>query len=373
MFDCLRPSYLLLMSHRSIDEKFDRLRPAEVIDKKFEAKRGVGAKLAKSKPVCAGMVLRSWRHLVRSPQIFATLQDTTRSPRIHGNARNRPPWALADSSLMFELDGKDFTHPGKPDETLRKAGFDVVYIGVDEAGAGPIAGPLLAGAFWMAHRVRHLPGVRDSKQIKAKKKRKKLEDGDDDEINMDRSEMKTVYDALTENKDYEWAIAEISASDLDKKFDGNPLKARMAAMTMAVRKLQDKVKARIPQGRAPYWKILVDGTHVPKDLKSTVTALFPFVRGDDRICEISAASILAKWTRDRIMVEYHRRYPQYGFDSNVGYGSDVKHIQAIYDHGICPIHRRKFEPIETLIATPNKGKAQLKAYIEKRTKRRRIA
>jgi hypothetical protein len=88
------------------------------------------------------------------------------------------------------------------------------------------------------------------------------------------------------------------------------------------------------------------------------------------VCMYVIVGIIAKWTRDTQMTEYHRRYPHYGFDSNVGYGSDLKHLQAIYDHGICPIHRRSFEPIKTLVESPD-GRAKLKKdYIDEPMKRK---
>jgi ribonuclease HII len=265
-------------------------------------------KQLKSNHVCASMVVRSLRNFGQHP--IDTIQPVI-SPANRLCLRNRPAWAIVDRALIFSPSDSDldFTRPGRPDAQLERQQMQVFYIGVDEVGVGPLAGPIVAAAFWMRKRSTQLPGIRDSKQIKTRKRKH----GDTIVIGMslfycfivhvsmlphrpvlyaDRSEMKAAYDMLTESKEFEWAVAEVSSKELDTEFKGNSLAGRLCAMTRAVRILQNKLRAIVPSGRLPYWKVLVDGTHAPKQLaeSSSRISLHTFVKGDDRICEISAAS-----------------------------------------------------------------------------------
>ena len=97
-------------------------------------------------------------------------------------------------------------------------------------------------------------------------------------------------------------------------------------------------------------KIYVDGIHTP-DIVIPVEAV---IKGDDLIPSISAASILAKVERDRVMVRYHQEYPQYGFDKNKGYLTK-EHMTALQEHGPCPIHRKTYEPISNLLSQQQSG------------------
>jgi ribonuclease HII len=188
-----------------------------------------------------------------------------------------------------------------------------VIAGVDEAGRGPLAGPVVAAAvmfpeMWLREGLPEaLLGLNDSKQLTARKR--------DD-----------YFEWLTRCGEVRFAIAESDAACIDEI---NILQATHRAMNQALAAL-----APAPQ------HALVDGTRV-KTLRFPQTAI---VKGDARSYSIAAASVLAKVTRDRLMEECHARWPEYGFAEHKGYGTP-QHLAAITMHGPCPIHRRSFAPI----------------------------
>lgn len=180
--------------------------------------------------------------------------------------------------------------------------------GVDEAGRGPLAGPVVAAAVIL--RVEDCPeGLDDSKKLTAPR-RAALE-----------REIKTR--ALC------WGIGVASVEEID---DINILWATMLAMTRAVEALDQDCG-----------HVLVDGNRCPK-WRWASTAI---VEGDAKCLSIAAASILAKETRDRMMVEAAARHPQYGWESNKGYGS-AHHLAALRHYGPTPLHRRSFAPVAQL-------------------------
>ena len=181
--------------------------------------------------------------------------------------------------------------------------------GVDEAGRGPLAGPVYAAAVILGRRVR-IDGVADSKQL-TPERRETL-----------AVEIKSLAVA--------WCVASASVAEIDSL---NILRASLLAMRRAVEGL----------GLTPT-RVLVDGLHCPL----LACAARPVVRGDASVAEISAASILAKVARDAEMVILHRSFPQYGFDRHKGY-STVEHLAALRLHGVTPIHRRSFAPVRELI------------------------
>jgi ribonuclease HII len=196
------------------------------------------------------------------------------------------------------------------------AGFDLAYncliAGVDEAGRGPWAGPVVAAAVVLdGSRLDTLKEIDDSKKI-AENKREKL--------------FNIVIDASLS-----YAVCEVSETVIDKK---NILQATLLAMRHAVEKLT--VKPEI---------ILVDGTQCPElnDYRSEAV-----VDGDARSLSIAAASILAKVHRDRVMRNYDKMFPQYGFARNKGYGTK-EHMEALKKYGICEIHRRSYRPVREII------------------------
>jgi len=174
--------------------------------------------------------------------------------------------------------------------------------GVDEAGRGPLAGPVVAAAVILAVDTQIL-GLNDSKKISEQKR-------------------KRIYDDI-KNKAIAFAYDVIDVQYID---DHNILKATLLAMKNAVNKLPVK----------PDY-ILVDALKIPGvDIPQE-----PIVHGDELCACIAAASVIAKVERDKIMREYDLVYPQYGFYKNKGYGTR-EHINSIKKYGLCPIHRRSF-------------------------------
>lgn len=186
--------------------------------------------------------------------------------------------------------------------------------GVDEAGRGPLAGPVVAAAVMFPERwlkdglPEDLNGLNDSKQLTERQR-------------------EGFFAVLTTCGEIQFAIAQMDAARVDEI---NILQATHRAMNDALAQLQ-----LAPQ------HALVDGTRV-KTLRFPQT---PIVKGDSRSYSIAAASVLAKVTRDRLMVEYHERWPAYGFADHKGYGT-AQHLAAIAAHGPCPIHRRSFAPLK---------------------------
>ena len=181
----------------------------------------------------------------------------------------------------------------------------MLIAGIDEAGRGPLAGPVFAAAV-ILDPAQPIRGLRDSKVLKAERR---------DEL---AAEIRLHAIA--------WAIASADVDEIDTL---NILQATLLAMRRAVEGL----------AVAPT-EALVDGNHCPM-LACTVHAI---VKGDRDVASISAASILAKTARDALLVELDARYPQYGFARNKGYGTP-DHLAALARHGPCPIHRRTFAPV----------------------------
>ena len=199
--------------------------------------------------------------------------------------------------MLFETDALD--------DELREAGYTLIA-GVDEAGRGPLAGPVFAAAV-ILHPGNELPQKLDSKKI-APKRREALCQQIQDE-------------ALA------WQVAAIEHTVIDRI---NILQATLKAMVDAVKNLPTTPEM-----------ILVDGAQTP-----FVDSHSRAVRKGDSISQsIGAASILAKVHRDRIMAAYHEKYPQYGFDRHKGYGTK-EHMDAIAEHGPCPIHRVSFAGVK---------------------------
>lgn len=187
---------------------------------------------------------------------------------------------------------------------LRRGGHAVIA-GVDEAGRGPLAGPVVAAAVAFPAEFTH-PGIDDSKRLTARQR-------------------ECLVPVIT-GAAVAWAVAAASETEIDAV---NILQATLRAMSRALASL-----------RVPPAYVLVDGTTVP-DLPVPGAAV---KGGDRRVACIAAASILAKVHRDRLMDGYHVRWPAYGFDRNRGYGT-AAHLAALAVHGPCPIHRRSFRRV----------------------------
>jgi ribonuclease HII len=181
--------------------------------------------------------------------------------------------------------------------------------GVDEAGRGPLAGPVVAAAV-ILDELKPIRGLKDSKVLTARKRERLF-----DEIHA---------------KALCLSIAQASVEEIDTL---NILQATMLAMKRAVEGLRLRPN-----------KVLVDGNRLPL-LRVQAEAI---VRGDAKIKAISAASILAKVHRDRLCLELHREHPQYGFDGHKGYCTP-EHLEALRTHGACPHHRRSFAPVRELL------------------------
>lgn len=191
------------------------------------------------------------------------------------------------------------------ERALRKAGLETIA-GVDEAGRGPLAGPVVAAAVILPARFRHAT-LDDSKKLSEKLREK-------------------IYAELVGDADICWAAAVIDCEEIDRV---NILRAAHEAMRRAVAAL-----ATQPQ------HVLIDGLAVrPFPLPQT-----PIVRGDACSFSIAAASVIAKVTRDRIMREMDRRHPGYEFSRHKGYSTPL-HLERLRLHGPCPIHRKTFLPV----------------------------
>jgi ribonuclease HII len=184
-----------------------------------------------------------------------------------------------------------------------------VICGVDEAGRGPLAGPVFAAAV-ILDPAKPIAGLRDSKKLSPTR----------------RDELALIIqrDALA------WSIAQCSAAEIDAL---NILQATMLAMRRAIEGLSV----------APTLA-LIDGNRCPV----TTIRTEAIVKGDDKVIEISAASILAKTARDALLLEMHARYPQYAFDQHKGYPTAL-HLARLREYGVTPEHRRSYAPVRELL------------------------
>ena len=185
---------------------------------------------------------------------------------------------------------------------LRKKGFQYIC-GIDEAGRGPLAGPVVVASVIMPADSM-IEGVNDSKKVSEKKREK-------------------IYEQILEEA-ISYGVAIIGQDEIDEI---NILNATKKGLTISLQELTQKPDL-----------ILVDA------LNGIDTMGIPYdsvIKGDAKCYSIAAASIIAKVTRDRIMREWDKIYPEYGFEKHKGYGT-AAHIAAIREYGLCPIHRRSF-------------------------------
>lgn len=181
--------------------------------------------------------------------------------------------------------------------------------GVDEAGRGPLAGPVYAAAVILDPR-RPIAGLADSKALSARRR--------------------ASLSVLIKARALAWAVGHATVEEIDRL---NILQASLLAMRRAVERL-----SLVPT------EVLVDGPHCPQ-LGLRVRGI---VGGDAEVGAISAASILAKTERDAEMLRLHARFPQYGFDSHKGYPTR-RHLRELQRHGICEEHRRSFGPVKRIL------------------------
>lgn len=198
---------------------------------------------------------------------------------------------------------------------LQKKGY-LNIAGVDEAGRGPWAGPVVAGAVIFENDEKLIAeliaaGIRDSKKISEKKREK-------------------LYDFIIQNS-RAWGVGIVSEKIIDEI---NILNATKLAMKLALEKMSVKPDF-----------LLIDGNGILQDFPARQMAV---PRADQTILSVSAASILAKVTRDRILIQFEEKYPGYGFSKHKGYGTQM-HMDALINLGPCEIHRRSFAPIKKLL------------------------
>ena len=195
-----------------------------------------------------------------------------------------------------------------PFEAEARAAGHQVIIGLDEAGRGPLAGPVVAAAVWLP-AAGTIPGLQDSKRLTARQR-------------------DTVYQYI-QQRALAYSIGMVSHTQIDRY---NILWATLEAMLRALRRLPTEPDL-----------LLIDGntglaTPIPQRL---------IVRGDACCTSIAAASVVAKVTRDRLMTVYSKRYPAYGFDKHKGYPTR-EHYACLQTYGPCPIHRRSFRGVVTV-------------------------
>ncbi len=188
-------------------------------------------------------------------------------------------------------------------ENLAIAKGFVNICGVDEAGRGPLAGPVCAAAVILPNGV-VIEGLDDSKKVSEKKR-------------------EVLYNKIIDVS-LSWSVAMATVEEIEQY---NILNATFIAMRRAVDAL--KIKADY---------VLIDGNRTPPDLQIPCCAV---IKGDSKSMSIAAASIIAKVTRDRLIVEYDKKFPGYGFAAHKGYGTR-RHYEAIKELGICEIHRKSF-------------------------------
>ena len=189
--------------------------------------------------------------------------------------------------------------------------FDLKYgtiIGIDEAGRGPLAGPVVSSAVYLKKYIPELNEINDSKKLTEKKREK-------------------LYDIINEN--FYVGIGISTEKEIDEI---NILNATFLSMRRALEELEKK---GVTLGDK---KILVDGNH---KIRLCSLNQEPIIKGDSKSLSIGAASIIAKVTRDRIMLELSKEYPEYGFDQHKGYGTK-KHREILIKKGFTSIHRISF-------------------------------
>jgi len=193
------------------------------------------------------------------------------------------------------------------DESLREQGFNRIA-GIDEAGRGPLAGPVVASAVVMPEGKR-IKGLRDSKKVP-------------------EAERESLFNEIL----YccvDYGVGIVEAEEIDRL---NILRATKYAMEKAIKALS--VKPNL---------LLIDAVKLPS---VHIRQICP-IKGESVSASIAAASIVAKVTRDRLMIQYHEIYPEYGFEKHKGYGTK-EHVEKILSCGPCPIHRKSFDKVMDL-------------------------
>lgn len=251
----------------------------------------------------ANLTVKQLEHMFAAGKANEELIEACRSDKRSTVARLVRKWEAQ------EKEKERLAIMNKYEMEARSEGLDIVA-GVDEAGRGPLAGPVSIAAVILPSDCQ-IAKINDSKKISHT-----LRDKLYDEIMAKAICVRQIF---------------VDAQTIDRV---NILQATMNGMYDAVFALDPVPK-----------KVLIDAVELP----SLPMPSLSLIKGDAKSASIAAASIIAKVARDRLMEEYDAKYPQYGFALHKGYGT-AQHIKAIREHGPCPIHRRSFEPIKSMIA-----------------------
>ena len=250
----------------------------------------------------------------------------------------------------------------REEKKLWKEGYKYVA-GLDEAGRGPLAGPVVAAAVIVLNpkskilnpkprrRTSSLRG-RQIQNSKFKFSKRVLNFGHlnfdivlnlgfrvsnfklRDSKKLSPKQREELYGILTRHPGIKWGIGRVSEKVIDKI---NIKNAAELAMWRALKNLEKKIKKRTDF-------LIIDGNNI-KNLQLTTYNLKLLIKADEKVFSCATASIIAKVTRDRIMRKYHKKYPQYGFDRHKGYGTKL-HLKMLKKHGPCKIHRKSFKPVK---------------------------
>ncbi len=200
----------------------------------------------------------------------------------------------------------------------------MAILGIDEVGRGPLAGPLVVGAVILPDdKPEWVLELKDSKKLSAKKRE--------------------VLSELILKEAPSYGLGWVSASEIDEVGISEALRLATRRAVKSVQKLH-----------RPFSQIVIDGKVNFLSLTPLEKYVTTVVKADDMVKEVSAASIIAKVARDKYMCELESTYPGYGFSSHVGYGT-ARHIAAIRELGICPEHRKSFEPIKSMVGFERGG------------------
>jgi ribonuclease HII len=204
------------------------------------------------------------------------------------------------------------------EKRLWKKGYRYI-VGIDEAGRGPLAGPVVSGAVLILEKdfaeIKKIKSVKDSKKLNEKK----------------RGE---VYLNLINNHKLKWGIGIVSEKIIDKI---NILEATKLSMIKAIKDLEKRNNLKVDF-------LILDG-RMEINFDANQESI---IKGDDKVFSISAASIIAKVTRDKLMIKYDKKYPKYNFKKHKGYGTR-EHLDNIRKNGACEIHRKSFTPINQIV------------------------
>jgi len=217
---------------------------------------------------------------------------------------------------------KIFMYPNiRREKILWKKGFKTI-VGLDEAGRGPLAGPVVAAAVTINSKLKtqnsklkfKIRNLRDSKKLSSKQRKK-------------------IYKILEKSKLVKWATGKVSEKIIDKI---NIKNAAELAMERALKNLERKIKKKTDF-------LIIDGNHL-NSKKLKVQSYKLIIKADEKVLSCALASIIAKVTRDKIMVKYHKKYPKYCFNIHKGYPTKY-HFKMLKKHGPCKIHRKSFGPV----------------------------